>query len=124
MGEPAGSKSLSTFLEQEHRSANMKTDSALKLVFLIFAPLQRARPDASRAIERVTYRTRNATLSSGSQLFAVIRFRYRRWQPQAERRAGSDDGIELHRSIMPLHDLIGLRQADSASTFVALGGEV
>ena len=28
------------------------------------------------------------------------------------------------RAIVPLHDLVGLRQADSASPFVALGGEI
>src|SRR5256886_302946 len=61
---------------------------------------------------------------SHRHLRLAIWFRDHRRQAQAERRAGSDDGIELHRAIVPLHDLVGLRQTDSASTFVSLGGEV
>src|SRR5216684_9287981 len=61
---------------------------------------------------------------SHRHLRLAIWFRDRCWQAQAERGAGSDDGIELHRAIVPLHDLVGLRQPDSAAAFVALGGVV
>src|ERR1017187_10454371 len=57
-------------------------------------------------------------------ILAAVWFRYRRRQPQAERGARSDDGTELHRAIVPLHDLVGLCQPDSAAAFVALGGVV
>src|ERR1700674_4991429 len=82
-------------------------------------------PQSPRSAAKFTARAIPACHScSGRHLRVPIWFHDYRWQSQAEGCAGSDDGIELHRAIVPLHDLISLRQADSASTFVALGGEV
>src|SRR5580704_6351069 len=43
-------------------------------------------------------------------------------QDQAERRSVSVHRYEIHRTIVPLHDLVSLRQADSAAAL--LGSEI
>ena len=68
------------------------------------------------------------SLRSGSHLsllvavwFAIaIRLRSGRWQMQVESRSRSNRGIEIDRTIMPLHDLVGLRQSDSTLSGIPL----
>src|SRR5882672_9985970 len=51
-----------------------------------------------------------------------IRPRFRQWQEQLEGSAASFRRLKVNRSIVPLHDLVGLRQPNPAATL--LGGEV
>src|SRR6202021_3255769 len=75
-------------------------------------------------------RSQPATQSSAARSGRYLLILFSIWfcshcgQAQAEGCAGADDGIEVHRTVVPLHNLISLRQADSAAPFIALGGEI